>query len=82
MPELRRRWSSAGKEEMKYDYTNSQIIALINEHIHNERDRQILVRRLCDGVTFEHLAAEFDLSIQRTKTIVYKAQEKLFRHLK
>lgn len=63
------------------EYTNSQIRELIDEHIHNERDRAILKRRLCDGICFEPLAAEFDLSVQRVKTIVYKAQSKLFRYL-
>jgi len=63
------------------EYTNSQISALIDEHIHSERDRKILKRRLIDGLTFDDLSAEFFLSVQRTKTIVYKAQEKLFRYL-
>lgn len=63
------------------EYTNSQISALIDEYIHSERDRAILKRRLIDGICFEPLAEEFDLSVQRTKTIVYKAQERLFRHL-
>ena len=63
------------------DYTNSQICGLIDEHIHNERDRAILKRRLCDGVCFEPLAEEFGLSVQRVKTIVYKAQNKLFRYV-
>ena len=47
-----------------------------------ERDREILKRRLLDGRTFEQLASEFDLSTQHTKTIVYKAQNKLYRHIK
>ena len=34
---------------MDKEYTNSQICALIDEHIHNERDRAILKRRLCVG---------------------------------
>ena len=63
------------------DYTNSQISGLIDEHIHNERDRALLKRRMCDGVCFEPLAEEFDLSVQRTKTIVYTAREKLERYL-
>ena len=64
------------------DYTNSQIAELIDEHIHSERDRAILKRRLIDGICYEPLAEEFDLSVQRVKAIVYKAQERLFRHLK
>ncbi len=46
-----------------------------------ERDRAILRRRLFDGVTYERLAEEFDLSVRCTKQIVYKAQEKIFRHI-
>ena len=64
------------------EYTNSEIKALIADHIHNERDRKILERRLCDGVTFDGLSVEFNLSVQRIKAIVYKAQSRLFRYLK
>ena len=63
------------------DYTNSQMRSLIDEHIHNERDRAILKRRLCDVLTYERLAEEFDLSTQRIKAIIYKAQQKLIRYL-
>lgn len=66
---------------MNGEYTNSQIRALIDEHIHSERDRMILKRRLCDGIRFEALAEEFRLSPQRVKTIVYRAQDRLFRHI-
>ena len=47
-----------------------------------ERDRAILKRRLLDGVCYQPLAEEFGLSVQRTKAIVYKAQARLFRHIK
>ena len=67
---------------MNMEYTNSQISALIDEYIHNERDRAILKRRLIDGVVFEKLAEEFDLCVRQTKTIVYKSQEQLFKHAK
>jgi DNA-directed RNA polymerase specialized sigma24 family protein len=60
------------------DYTNSEIRSRVDERIHNERDRAILKRRYCDGVKFEALAEEFDLSTQRIKVIVYKAQDRLF----
>ena len=62
-------------------YTNSQIKSLIDEWIHSERDRAILYRRLVDGVSFERLAEEFDLSVRYTKTIVYKNEQILFPHL-
>lgn len=63
------------------EYTNSQIRSLIDEWIHSERDRKILERRLIDGITFERLAEEFDLSVRQTKNIIYAAEEKLFKKL-
>lgn len=63
------------------EYTNSQIIALIDEHIHNSRDRAILKRRLVDGVCFEPLAEEFDISVRQAKNIVYKGTERLIKYL-
>ena len=63
------------------EYTNSRIREVIADYIHSERDRRILERRLIDGITFERLAEEFDMSPRQMKNIVYKAQEKLFRHL-
>lgn len=47
----------------------------------SERDRAILKRRLLDGIVFEKLAEEFELSIQQTKTIVYRTTEKLIKHI-
>ena len=64
------------------DYTNSQMLALINEHIHSERDRRILQRRLVDGVCYEPLAEEFDMSVVQVKRICYRDREKLFALLK
>jgi DNA-directed RNA polymerase specialized sigma24 family protein len=63
------------------EYTNTQIASLIDEHIHSERDRKILKRRLIDGIYYEPLAEEFDLSVRQTKKIVYRAQEQLFKRL-
>ena len=63
------------------EYTNSRIRELIAEYIHSERDREILARRLIDGITFERLADEFDMSVRQMKSIVYKLQEELFKHL-
>lgn len=63
------------------EYTNSQIRALIEEHIHSIRDRQVLCMRLIDGLTFDEIAAKLYLSDRQVKRIVYKLQEELFRHL-
>lgn len=61
---------SASRDEIEY---------LIDQYIHNERNRAILKRRLLDGICYEPLAEEFDLSDRQVKNIVYKCEEKLFR---
>lgn len=67
---------------MKFDeLSRSDISFLIDEWIFSERDRAILKRRLLDGIKYEQLAEEFDLSVRRTKSIVYKAEEKLFKKI-
>lgn len=62
------------------EYTNSQMTALIDEHIHSERDRALLKRRLLDGVCYEPLAEEFDMSVSQVRRIVYRAQSRLLRY--
>ena len=62
-------------------YTNSQIRALIAEHLHSQRDRQILERRLVDGIVIERLAEEFDLSPRQVRNIIHKGEKILFSHL-
>ncbi len=63
------------------EYTNSQIREVIEEYIHNERDRKILYRRLVDGVTFERLAEEFEMSVKQIRIIVHKQEGILFSHI-
>jgi len=48
---------------------------------HAERDRAIVSRKLFDGITFEQLAEEFKLSVRRTKSVVYKWYDIIFRHI-
>lgn len=63
------------------DVKNSDIANAIDEYIHSERDRKILKRRLIDGICYEPLADEMDMSVRQIKNIVSKAEEKLFKHL-
>ncbi len=63
-----------------FDIPRSQVSFLIDEWIFNERDRAITKRRLLDGVTYECLSEEFDLSVKQTKRIVYKCEDQLFKH--
>jgi hypothetical protein len=63
------------------EYSNIEVAAAIDTWIHSERDRKLLKRRLIDGICYEPLAEEFELSVRQTKNIIYKGQEKVFRHL-
>lgn len=56
----------------------SELDHLIDEWIFKERDRKILKRRLLDGICFEPLAEEFDMSVRQIKTIVYKGEDRLY----
>lgn len=78
---MRRHWASGVTPMDDYDRPRSEWASLIDEWIFSERDRNILKRRLLDGLTYKELEAEFNLSIDRLKRIVYKSQNKLFKHL-
>jgi DNA-directed RNA polymerase specialized sigma24 family protein len=54
--------------------SRTQIEYLINEWVLNRRDRAVMHRRLIDGVTYEKIAEEFDMSVGQIKNIVYKYQ--------
>ena len=74
----------AVRESIPDDISKSQIDKAIDEWIigkNAERDRAILRRRLFDGITYERLAAEFDLSVRQTKCIVYKCEDKVYKHI-
>lgn len=67
-----------------YNLSRSEWEKLIDEYVigrNSERNRQILKRRLLDGLTYERLAEEFDMSIQNVCSIIYKCQDKVFKHL-
>lgn len=63
------------------DVTNEDIERAIDSFIHSERDRRVLKRRLIDGICYEPLSEEFQMSVRQIKNIVYKAEQKLFKHL-
>ena len=63
------------------DLSRTELSHLIDEWILSERDRAILKRRLLDGICHEPLAEEFNLSVRQIKNIIYKGEEKIFRHI-
>lgn len=63
------------------DYSRSELTKAIDEWILNEKHRAILKRRLIDGICYEPLAEEFDMSVRQIKRIVYKGEDVIFRHI-
>ena len=61
--------------------SRTEIDRAINEWIFNERNRMILKRRLLDGITYEKLAEEFDMSVRQIKSIVYKYSDQLLKNI-
>ena len=61
------------------DINLNEISNLIDLWVNSERNRRILKRRLIDGIRYEPLAEEFDLSVRQVKNIVYKESEKIFK---
>lgn len=73
----------AQKEKMR-DISRSELESLIDEWIigsYAERNRQILKRRLIDGICYEPLAEEFDMSVRQIKNIVKTSEPKILRHM-
>lgn len=63
-------------------YYNDEIEYIIDQVIHSSRNRVILKRKLIDGISFEKIAEEVDLSTKQVKNIVRKSEEDVFIHLK
>lgn len=76
-------WNRKDKEKVT-ELSRTELEHLIDEWIigrNAERDRQILKRRLLDGVTYDRLAEEFDLSVRQLKNIIYRSEDRLFSHI-
>lgn len=63
------------------DYSRTEIEHVIDEWILDEKYRGIMKRRLVDNITYERLAEEFEMSTSQIKRIVYKCEEKIFKHI-
>ena len=73
------------KENHDRDISRTEIEFAIDEWIigkNAERDRKVIRRRLIDGLTFERLAEEQELSVSQVRRIIWRGSEIIFRHLK
>ena len=70
---------------MAFNASNDQIRNDIDRFVNGRnaaRNREILKRRLIDGITFDRLAEEFGLSVPQTKLIIAKTSDQLFRNVR
>lgn len=63
------------------DYFNSDAERVINEVVHNKRDRELMRLRLIDGLTFQQMAEALDLSVRHTQNLYAKYAPRVFKHL-
>ena len=54
------------------ELTNSELAEKIGEHIHSERDRQIMRMKLIDGLTYEKIAEIMEMSPRYVRSLVRK----------
>ena len=64
-----------------YEYTNSEMEHIIDEHIHSQRDRVICKRCFIDGMTHERIAEEVDLTPRQVSNIISKNSLVIAKHL-
>ena len=69
-------------QEIVKEYETDQIIALIDNHIHNAVYRQIMKDRLIDGIHYEALAEKYNYSTRHIKRIVYSGMNKIADYIK
>ena len=70
------------KRTMIFDVPRSVVEKAIDEWCFNELYRDVLKRRFLDGVTFERLSEEFDMSVRQIQNIVYKEGDRVLLHIK
>ena len=68
-----------------HELSRSDIEHLIDEWVlgmNAERNREITKRHMLDGICYEPLAEEFDLSVRQVKNIVKKSIIAISKHIK
>ena len=65
--------------------TKEHLEQVIDETIilqtHAQRNRNLMKRRLIDGLTYEELAEEFDLSVKQVGNIITASEDIIFKRL-
>lgn len=57
--------------------SNSELAEIISEHVHSERNRQIMRMKLIDGLTYEKIAEIMQMSPRYIRSLVRKLTDSL-----
>lgn len=63
------------------DLSCSEYEHIIDEWVFDEKARAIIKRRLLDGITYDSLSVEFNMSVRQIQNIVYKTEKIVFKHV-
>ena len=67
------------------DMKRTTIEEIVNEYVIGfkaKRNRRLLILRWCEGLTYEELAEELDMSVSQVKKITYDYEKVLCKHLR
>ena len=63
------------------ELSRSEYEHIIDEWVFNEKARAIIKRRLLDGITYDSLSEEFNMSVRQIQNIVYKTEQIIIKHI-
>jgi hypothetical protein len=63
------------------ELSRSEYEHIIDEWVFNEKARAIIKRRMLDGITYDKLSEEFDMSVRQIQNIVYKTEQIIIKHI-
>lgn len=66
------------------EYRKSELENAFDEYIIGfkaERNKHVMKRHYCDGLTFEEIAEELDMSVMQIKNITYRYCDIISKHL-
>lgn len=65
----------------KVKYLEDDARKAIEQCVHNKRNRDILQSRLLDELSYDELAAKYNLDARHIQRIVYREQEAVFLYM-
>lgn len=63
------------------DISNDDIDRVITLWVKGERNREIMRDRLINTMTYEKIAEKYELSVRYVKTLIYRQEEVIFKHI-